>query len=87
MKLLSALLCLCIPFASISAQSGLLLEPDSMFLHDQNADLSDEWMNYGMYMDMTNVSSETLLFVWERMLSANCPEEWDYTCTLRLYNA
>ena len=78
MRFLLALLCLYYSGTPLWAQSGLLLEPDSMFFYDQNADLSNEWMNYGLYMDMSNVSGDTLLFVWERMLSANCPEEWDF---------
>ncbi|MCB9284608.1 MAG: T9SS type A sorting domain-containing protein [Lewinellaceae bacterium] len=67
--------------ASISflhSQNSLVADPDSLFLEDQMADLSDPWEQFNMFLKLKNVSADPLEVVWKREIGSDCPLEWEF---------
>ncbi|MBK7407220.1 MAG: T9SS type A sorting domain-containing protein [Saprospirales bacterium] len=78
MKLLTIVLLLLLGWPLLFAQNILVADPDSLFLEDQMADLSDPWKDFNMNLKLKNGSGDTLEVVWKREIGSDCPLEWEF---------
>ena len=78
MKYFLAIISLFAFISCISAQSVLVADPDSLFLEDQMADLSDPWKDFNMYLNLKNTAGNPLEVVWKREIGSDCPLEWEF---------
>ena len=64
-------------FCSVAfSQSPIELLPSDTSLIELNTDISNEWEEFHLRMDLKNTSSDTLLMIWRKDMS-DCPVEWE----------
>ncbi len=61
----------------LNAQSVILLEQDSVSQIIENADLSDNFIDFALDLYFKNNTEDSISVNWRREFGENCPTEWD----------
>ncbi len=60
----------------LNGQSVILLEEDSVFQLNENADLSNNFAEFPLDLFYGNNTNDTIMVNWRREFGDNCPMEW-----------